>query len=148
MPANDAISLAFYDYFVEFLAESVFSSLIGIRVTAARMLFHLLKSHEKVGSQTEERVLKAVYFLIRLKVSTYKQIGIKLASIVLGWKGPVRDKVEEELFRIMAVEENEQIRRMTMTNIWISRDNLDQVLVRLRDRNVDIRSTILKKLVG
>ena len=53
MPSDEPIALAFYDYFVEFLAEAVFSSLIGIRVTAARMLFHLLKSHEKVDSQVQ-----------------------------------------------------------------------------------------------
>jgi len=68
------------------------------------MLFHLLKNHAKVGSQTEEKVLKGVYFLIRLKISTYKQIGIKLASIILGWEGEIRNKIENELFRIMAID--------------------------------------------
>jgi hypothetical protein len=86
--------------------------------------------------------------LVRLKVSTYKQIGIKLASIVLGWEGQLRDKVEEELFKIMAVEENEQIRKLAITNLWLSRHNLDKVLLRLRDKCPDIRNIILKKLVG
>jgi hypothetical protein len=39
----DANTLSFHDYFLEFLAEAVFSSYAGIRIAAARMLFHLLK---------------------------------------------------------------------------------------------------------
>ena len=112
------------------------------------MLFHLLKGHSKVGVKAQEKVLRAVFYLVRLKVSTYKQIGIKLASIILGWDGGLRGKVEDELFKIMAVEENEQIRKMAITNLWINRDNLDRVLVRLRDKCSDIRTIILKKLVG
>ncbi len=81
-------------------------------------------------------------------MSTYKQIGIKLASIVLGWEGPLKDKVEDELFKIMAIDENEQIRRMAITNLWINKNNLDRVLVRLRDKCPDIRSIILRKLLG
>lgn len=82
---QDAPATAFYDFFLEFLSEGVFSSLTGIRITAARMLFHLLKGHGRVGEKAQEKILKAVFYLVRLKVSTYKQIGIKLASIVLGW---------------------------------------------------------------
>jgi len=89
-----------------------------------------------------------VFYLVRLKVSTYKQIGIKLASIVLGWNSLIQKKVEEEFFKIMAVEENEQIRKMAMTNIWVNKDNLDKVLIRLRDKCTDIRGIILRKLVG
>lgn len=37
---------------------------------------------------------------------------------------------------------------MTITNIWINNSNLDDVLKRLRDKNVEIRNTILKKLIG
>lgn len=89
-----------------------------------------------------------MFYLVRLKVSTYKQIGIKLASIVLGWNSLIQKKVEEEFFKIMAVEENEQIRKMAMTNIWVNKDNLDKVLIRLRDKCTDIRGIILRKLVG
>jgi hypothetical protein len=89
-----------------------------------------------------------VFYLVRLKVSTYKQIGIKLASIALGWESPLTRKLEDELFKIMAVDENEQIRKMAMTNLWITPDNLEHVLLRLRDKCADIRSIILRKLVG
>ena len=37
---------------------------------------------------------------------------------------------------------------MAITNIWISRNSLDRVLIRLRDKCVDIRNIIMKKLVG
>ena len=48
----------------------------------------------------------------------------------------------------MAVEENEQIRKMAMTNICITPDNLDRVLLRLRDKCTDIRGIILRRLIG
>jgi hypothetical protein len=48
----------------------------------------------------------------------------------------------------MAVEENEQIRKMAMTNICINRDNLDRILLRLRDKCTDIRGIILRRLIG
>jgi hypothetical protein len=50
-PANhsDPPAQAFYDFFLDFLSEAVFSSLTGIRITAARMIFHLLKAHPKIG---------------------------------------------------------------------------------------------------
>lgn len=72
----------------------MFSSYAGIRIAAARMLFHLLKSSVNcVGQKAKEKILKSVFYLVRLKVSTYKQIGIKLASIVLNWKGILQKKV-------------------------------------------------------
>ena len=67
------------------------------------MLFHLLKNHSNVGESAQRDVLKSVFYLVRLKVSTYKQVGIKLASIILGWEGVIRDKIEDELFKIMSV---------------------------------------------
>ena len=36
----DGASTTFFDNFLEFLSEAVFSTLAGIRITAARMLFH------------------------------------------------------------------------------------------------------------
>ena len=48
----DAATLSFHDYFLEFLAEAVFSSYAGIRIAAARMLFHLLKG--SVNSVSEK----------------------------------------------------------------------------------------------
>lgn len=35
-----------------------------------------------------------------------------------------------------------------MTNIWINRENLDRILLRLRDKCTDIRAIILRKLIG
>ena len=49
LPTHEPEALAFQNYFVDFLASAVFSSLIGIRITSARMLFHLLKIKSDVG---------------------------------------------------------------------------------------------------
>jgi hypothetical protein len=48
----------------------------------------------------------------------------------------------------MAVEDNEQIRKMAITNLWINKNNLDRVLVRLRDKWTEIRTIVLRKLIG
>ena len=54
-PANhsDPPAEAFFDFFIDFLAEAVFSTLIGIRITAARMIFHLLKAHPRIGEKSQ-----------------------------------------------------------------------------------------------
>lgn len=52
------------------------------------------------------------------------------------------------MFRILSVDDNEQIRKMSITNVWITKENLDKVLLRLRDKCTDIRSIVLRKLVG
>jgi hypothetical protein len=40
------------------------------------------------------------------------------------------------------------IRKMVMTNIPIYPGNIDQILVRLRDKNPEIRATLLRRLLG
>lgn len=113
------------------------------------MMFHLVKLSLPVLTQaTRGNVLRAVYFLLRLKVSTYKQVGIKLAAQVFSWQHELRDKIEQELFKIMAVEDNEQIRKMAVTNLPLSRENMGKMLIRLRDKAVEIRSIILRKLTA
>ena len=37
----------------------------------------------------------SIFHLVRQKVSTYRQIGIKLASLILNWEDDVRDKIEQ-----------------------------------------------------
>lgn len=68
------------------------------------MLFqHLQLDSNRASPKVRSDILKSIFYLLRLKVSTYKQMGIKLASQVLQWQDPIRDKVESELFKIMAV---------------------------------------------
>jgi hypothetical protein len=106
-PESDGTAGEFFNYFINFLSEGIFSAILGIRITTARMMFHLVKLSLPVLTQTTRgNVLRAVYFLLRLKVSTYKQVGIKLAAQVFSWQHEIRDKIEHELFKIMAVEDN------------------------------------------
>lgn len=56
--------------------------------------------------------------------------------------------IEKELLKIMSVEDNEQIRKMVITNLTITKQNLDSILIRLRDKNPEIRSIVIKKLQG
>ena len=39
------------------------------------------------------------------------------------------------------------IRKMVMTNIPLNKDNIDKILIRLRDKNSEIRATLLRRLV-
>lgn len=101
---SDSPAAEFCNYFINFLSEGIFSAILGIRITTARMMFHLVKlSHHVLTQATRGNVLRAVYFLLRLKVSTYKQVGIKLAAQVFSWQHEIRDKIEQELFKITAV---------------------------------------------
>lgn len=50
------------------------------------------------------------------------------------------------MFKILAVEDNEQIRKLVITNLSISKENLEDILIRLRDKNPEIRSIVAKKL--
>ncbi len=52
------------------------------------------------------------------------------------------------MFKILAVDQNEQIRKLSITNIYLNHKNLDKVILRLRDKSADIRSIVLKKLIG
>jgi len=84
-----------FNFFLQFLAEAAFSSITGVRITASRMLFvHLKMDVNRVNQKVRENILGAIFYLLRLKVSTYKQMGIKLASLVLKWTDSLRDKVE------------------------------------------------------
>jgi hypothetical protein len=60
------------------------------------MLFHLLKlGNQFILEVARNSVLRGIYYLVRLKVSTYKQVGIKLASLALHWGGEEAKKIEE-----------------------------------------------------
>jgi hypothetical protein len=83
---NEGSATALFNFFLNFLAEAIFSSILGIRITSARMLFHLIKQGvDQTFPETKSNILKSIFYLIRLKVSTYKQVGIKLASLIFGW---------------------------------------------------------------
>ena len=85
--------------------------------------------------------------MVRTKIATYRQIGVKISSLILHLETE-ENSLEKELFKIMSIEDTEQIRKMVITNITITKSNLDSVLIRLRDKNPEIRSIIVKKLQG
>ena len=67
------------------LSEAVYSSIMNVRVLASRILFSLLKNIQPEDNLFENYVLseisKSVLFMIKQKVSTYRQLGIKLCSL-------------------------------------------------------------------
>ena len=53
------------------------------------------------------------------------------------------------MFKIASLDENDQIRKLVVTNLVIKdgkEGNLDKLLVRLRDKNVDVRLVVVKKM--
>ena len=66
------------------------SSIMNVKVMAARMMFQILKSlpfGEPFDNFFEQNIqngiAKSVYLLVKNRVSTYRQLGIKLSSVVL-----------------------------------------------------------------
>ncbi len=63
---------------------------MNVRVMASRILFLILKGipnaralNKWLNDKTQNTVGKAVLFLVKQKVSTYRQLGIKLSSLLL-----------------------------------------------------------------
>ena len=109
---------------------------------ASRILFLILKGVPNIQAlniflkeKTQNSVGKAILFLVKQKVSTYRQLGIKLSSLILLTKSELNDLIENELFKILSTEDNEMIRKMVMMNIPIREGNIDKLLTRLRDKN-------------
>lgn len=150
---DDAITS--FNCFCTILTETVYSSIMNIRIMGSRIMFLVLKNMPTLNAinallkpETQNAVSKSVLFLLRTKVSTYRQLGIKLSSIVLHCKSDCHASIENELFNILSTEDNEMIRKMVMTNIPIYPGNIDRILVRLRDKNPEIKATLLRRLLG
>ena len=94
------------------LSEAIYSSIMNVRIMAARMLFNILMRNltnpQSINSYLNENVQnmlrKSVLFLAKLKVSTYRQLAIKLSSLVLYCKSDSQAAIEYELIKILATE--------------------------------------------
>lgn len=74
---------------------------MNVRVMASRILFLVLKGvpntkylNKLLTEKTQSSVGRAVLFLVKQKVSTYRQLGIKLSSLVLLIKTDSRNSIE------------------------------------------------------
>lgn len=72
----------------------------------------------------QEGLINSTLHILRTKVSTYRQLGVKLASLILHFDSQKCDNIEKEMFKILAVEDNEQIRKLVITNLSITKGNL------------------------
>lgn len=95
-----------------------------------RLVFLLLKQipPKKIEiflkAEVQEALINATLHILRTKVSTYRQLGIKIASLILQFNSRQCETIEREMFKILAVEDNEQIRKLVITNLSISKSNL------------------------
>lgn len=97
-------------------------------------------------TEVQEALINSTLHILRTRVSTYRQLGVKLASLILHFNSPKCESIQKQMFKILAVEDNEQIRKLVITNLSISKENLEDILIRLRDKNPQIRSIVAKKL--
>lgn len=141
--------------FVELLSEAMQSSIMNVKVMAARMMFQLLKAlpygepfDRLLDEGIQNLIGKSVYLMVKNRVSTYRQLGIKLSSVVLLMNTESKSAIENELFTILSTEDNELIRKMVMTNIPLTMSNIDKILTRLRDKSPDIRAILLRRLLS
>jgi hypothetical protein len=147
-------TLEMFNSFLALCSEGIYSSIMNIRVMCCRLVFLLLKLipphhlESYLTGEVQDALLNSTLHLLRTRVSTYRQLGVKLASLILNSGCPKGEEVEQELFKILSVEDNDQIRKLVMTNLSIRRGNLEDLLVRLRDKNPEIRTIVAKKLQG
>lgn len=87
--------------FCDLLSEAIFSSIMNVRVMASRIMFLILKGVPNakalnllLSERTQSAIGKAVLFLVKQKVSTYRQLGIKLSSLVLLTKSESNSLIE------------------------------------------------------
>ena len=147
-------SLAVFASFLFLCTEGIYSTIMNIRIMCARLAFLLIKLIPPrkmslfIGEEVQSGIEDATLHLLRTKVSTYRQLGVKLASLIIHVSTTKSESTEREMFKILAVEDNEQIRKLVITNLTITPQNLEEVLVRLRDKNPEIRAIVAKKLQG
>ena len=79
--------IKFFNSFVYMSIEAIFSTVMNIRVLGARLTFLVLKLvpskylGEIMKDYNQEGLVNGILHLLRMKVSTYRQIGIKLSSL-------------------------------------------------------------------
>lgn len=52
-----------------------------------------------------DSIFAATLHLVRTKIPTYRQLGIKISSLILQLEN-LGDSLEKELFKIMSIEDN------------------------------------------
>ena len=130
-----------FNSFLLLCTEGIYSTVMNIRIMCARLTFMLVKLIPPrkmdlyLNEEVQAGIMNSTLHLLRTKVSTYRQLGIKLASLIMHINSEGSESIEKEMLKILSVEDNEQIRKLVITNLAITPGNLGELLVRLRDKN-------------
>ena len=102
-------SLEIFNSFLLLCTEGIYSSVMNIRIMCARLTFILVKlipsrkMNSYLNDEVQKGIINSTLHLLRTKVSTYRQLGIKLASLIIHVSTEQRDDIEGEMFRILAI---------------------------------------------
>ena len=82
---------------------------MGIRIMCARLMFILIKLVPPKKLElffppaTAEKLFNSTLHLIRTRIQSYRQLGVKISSLILHLPHEKRSTLEKEMFKIMAV---------------------------------------------
>jgi hypothetical protein len=101
--------LEIFNSFLALCSEGIYSTIMNIRVMCCRLVFLLVKQipPKKMESylkpEVQEALVNSTLHILRTKVSTYRQLGVKLASLILHFNSAKCESIEREMFKILAV---------------------------------------------
>lgn len=78
-----------FNGFLDLCIEGVYSTVMNIRIMCSRMLFMQIKLippkqiEKYLEETTQSNLMNSILHLLRTKVSTYRQLGIKLSSLII-----------------------------------------------------------------
>lgn len=78
-----------FNSFLALCSEGIYSTVMNIRVMCCRLVFLLIKQVPQkqvdgyLKAEVLEALINATLHMLRTKVSTYRQLGVKLASLIL-----------------------------------------------------------------
>ncbi|KRX09749.1 Armadillo-type fold [Pseudocohnilembus persalinus] len=147
-----------FQYFLEFFNEGLESPQLQIKIFCARIIFFLLKTvkSEDLAELLDEiiarNLITNIIGLLRDKRPSIKKIGIKISSYLqyLGVRDEVKDEIEvlrHEMLKIMCTDENDDVRNDAVTNLDLNDYTFPHLVRRVRDKSLNIRQTVFRKLI-
>ena len=148
-------------HFLRLFCEGLESSVFMVRVCCGRHLFMLLRalSAQQLNEVLDDRlaldVLNNTIGLFRMSNKTEKGLGVKLGAYLQHIQFDERNPklkqscitLRSEMVKTVCEEERRDLRCDALTNLEVSKQTLQYVIVRVRDVDVGVRLQVLKKLI-
>lgn len=86
--------LEIFNSFLALCSEGIYSTVMNIRIMCCRLVFLLVKQippkkmENYLKTEVQEALINSTLHILRTRVSTYRQLGVKLASLILHFNSP------------------------------------------------------------